>query len=101
MVTCFISYVIDPQKIDAFEEFGRRWIRLVNEAGGTHHGYFLPYEGADNIAYALFSFESLARYEEYRKLFATNDEFKAANQFKYDTGCVVNHARTFMRPVLE
>jgi hypothetical protein len=30
--------------------------------GGTHHGYFLPDEGANNIAYALFSFPSLADY---------------------------------------
>jgi NIPSNAP len=101
MVTCFLRYIIDPQKTDTFEEFGRRWIRLVNEAGGTHHGYFLPHEGADNVAYALFSFESLARYEEYRKLFATNEDFIAANRFKYDTGCVLSYDRTFLRPVFE
>src|SRR6185437_2895570 len=29
MITCVVSYVIDPAKIDAFEQFGRRWMDLV------------------------------------------------------------------------
>ena len=33
---------------------------------GTHHGYFLPVEGANNIAIALFSFPSVSSYEGYR-----------------------------------
>jgi NIPSNAP len=98
MITCFITYKINPQKTAEFEMFAKEWIRLVNQSGGTHHGYFLPAEGADDVAYALFSFESLAAYEEYRKLFAT-DEFKRASDYKYETGCVVRHDRTFMRPL--
>jgi hypothetical protein len=35
--------------------------------GGNHHGYFLPSEGANNVAYCLFSFSSLAKYEHYRR----------------------------------
>jgi hypothetical protein len=27
MITCVVEYVIVPEKIDAFERFGRRWIR--------------------------------------------------------------------------
>jgi len=42
------------------------WIPLVEKFGGQHHGYFLPAEGANNIALALFSFPSLAAYEKYR-----------------------------------
>jgi hypothetical protein len=49
-----------------FEHCGRLWISLVKKFGGVHHGYFLPSEGADNIALALFNFPSLAAYEEYR-----------------------------------
>ncbi|HEX9542055.1 MAG TPA: NIPSNAP family protein [Streptosporangiaceae bacterium] len=58
--------MIDPAKIDAFERFGRRWMELVDSHGGMHHGYFLPAEGASDKALALFSFPSLAAYEQYR-----------------------------------
>jgi NIPSNAP len=63
MITCHLRYTIDPYKRDEFEAYGRMWIPLVNRFGGIHHGYFLPHEGANNIAYALFSFPSLAEYE--------------------------------------
>jgi hypothetical protein len=46
MITCVLDYVIDPKKIDAFEAFARRWMQLVEQHGGQHHGYFLPAEGA-------------------------------------------------------
>ena len=42
------------------------WIPLVEKFGGQHNGYFLPSEGANNIALALFTFESLTAYEDYR-----------------------------------
>jgi len=52
MITCVVDYVIDPKKIDALEQFAKRWIELVNRYGGRHHGYFLPSEGASDRAMA-------------------------------------------------
>ncbi len=66
MITCVVDYTIDPRKIEVFEEFARRWMRLVDRHGGRHHGYFLPGEGASDRALALFTFPSMAAYEEYR-----------------------------------
>ena len=66
MITCYLRYVVDPHKLQEFEDYARRWIPLVAKFGGTHHGYFLPHEGANNVAVALFSFPSLSAYEEYR-----------------------------------
>ncbi len=66
MITCYLRYVIDPDKAKEFEHYGKLWLPLVAKFGGTHHGYFLPSEGANNIALALFSFPSLAAYEDYR-----------------------------------
>lgn len=100
MITCVVEYVVDPAKLEAFEEFGRRWIALVNEHGGTHHGYFLPSEGASDKAMALFSFPSLAAYEQYRTLFGVHPDFVAADRFRDETGCVIRYDRSFMRPVL-
>ncbi len=61
MITCCLRYVIDPYKAAEFEDYARRWLPLVTRHGGEHLGYFLPHEGANNIALALFSFQSLAR----------------------------------------
>ena len=101
MITCVVDYVIDPDKIDAFERFGREWIRLVNKHGGTHHGYFLPSEGASDRALAMFSFESFAAYEQYRTLFGVDPEFIAADKIRNESGCVLRYDRSFMRPMFE
>jgi hypothetical protein len=100
MITCVVRYTIDPAKTDAFERFAVEWIRLVNARGGHHHGYFLPAEGASDEALALFSFPSLAAYENYRKLFGTDPEFIAADRIRDESGCVLRYDRTFMRPLL-
>lgn len=101
MITRVVTYTVAPAELEAFEEFGRAWIRLVNARGGIHHGYFLPAEGASDRALALFSFPSLADYEEYRQCFGTDPEFIAADRIRDESGCVLRYERTFMRPVLE
>ena len=81
MITCYLRYVIDPFKLKEFEHYGKLWIPLVEKFGGKHHGYFLPSEGANNIALALFTFASLAKYEDYRLKSMQDSECQAA--FKY------------------
>jgi hypothetical protein len=99
MITCYLRYVIDPYQLAAFEHYAKLWIPLVTRLGGTHHGYFLPSEGASNIALALFSFPSLAEYEVYRKRMAEDPECQAAFDFAEKTRCIVSYERSFMRPV--
>jgi hypothetical protein len=100
VITCVVDYTIDAAKIDAFEDFARAWIGLVAKHGGTHHGYFLPAEGASDRALALFSFPSLAAYEQYRTRFGVDADFIAADRIRDESGCVVRYERTFMRPLL-
>ena len=100
MITSVVHYVIDPTKSEAFERFARRWMELVNRHGGTHHGYFLPGEGASDAALALFSFPSLTAYERYRARFGVDPDFVAADRIRDESGCVVRYDRTFMRPLL-
>jgi hypothetical protein len=100
VITCCVRYEVDPAKIADFERFARAWIDLVNRHGGTHHGYFLPSEGASDVALALFSFPSLAEYERYRARFGEDPEFVAADRIRDETGCVRRYERTFMRPLL-
>jgi len=80
VITCVVEYVIEPARIEDFERFAAAWMTLVNRHGGTHHGYFLPAEGASDQAEALFSFESLAAYERYREHFGTDPEFAEASK---------------------
>ncbi len=101
MVTCYLRYVIDPNKVVEFEEYAKMWIPLVTRFGGEHHGYFLPSEGANNIALALFSFPSLAHYETYRNDSFKDEECIAAFQFAEKTNCIISYERSFFRPVLE
>ncbi|AGY60688.1 NIPSNAP family protein [Gloeobacter kilaueensis] len=100
MITCVVHYKIDPDKLADFERFSRAWIYLVNKHKGQHHGYFLPSEGASDVALALFSFESLAAYEQYRTRFGKDKEFIAADKIRDESGCVIRYERTFMRPLL-
>lgn len=101
MITCHLTYQVDPGQLVAFERFAKRWIALVDRSGGTHHGYFLPAEGASDVAFALFSFPSLADYETYREGFGTDPDFVAADRIREESGCVVRYEGTFLRPVLE
>lgn len=100
MITCVVDYTIDPKQVAAFERFATEWMRLVDKHGGRHHGYFLPAEGASDKALALFSFDSLAAYEQYRRRFGVDPEFIAADRIRDESGCVLRYERTFMRPLL-
>ncbi|MCL1529774.1 NIPSNAP family protein [Xanthomonas nasturtii] len=101
MITCSLRYVIDPYQLAEFEHYARLWIPLVARFGGRHHGYFLPSEGANNIALALFSFPSLAEYERYREASLQDAQCLAAFAYAEQTRCIVSYERSFLRPVLQ
>ncbi len=99
MITCYLRYRIDPYRVADFEHYARLWMPLVERFGGTHHGYFLPHEGASDVAVALFSFPSLAAYEDYRRRSRDDPECRAAYAFAEETRCIVRYERSFLRPV--
>jgi hypothetical protein len=101
MVTCYLRYIIDPYKAAEFEHYGRLWIGLIQKFGGTHHGYFMPSEGANNVALALFTFPSLAAYEDYRTKLFQDADCLAALKYADETRCIVSYERSFFRPVFE
>lgn len=101
MITCYLNYVIDSYKVKEFEHYAKLWIPLVNKFGGQHHGYFLPSEGASNKALALFSFPSLAAYEEYREKSMLDKECIEAFSYAEETKCILSYERSFFRPVFE
>lgn len=100
MITCTIRYVVDIHKLDAFEEYARQWLSIIPRLGGVHHGYFLPSEGAIDIALALFSFPSLADYERYRTALDTDPAAQVALDHARRTRCFLRYDRSFFRPLL-
>ena len=100
MITCVIKYIIDPDKVDEFEEYGKRWMPLVEKFGGVHLGYFLPHEGANNVAYALFNFTSLSAYENYRQESLKDVECIQLYEFAKQAKCIVSYERSFLKPMV-
>lgn len=100
MITCYLRYAIDADKLTEFEEYSKMWLDLIPRFGGIHHGYFLPSEGENDIALAMFSFPSLAAYEQYRKDSGADLDVQKAFAFAKETGCILRYERSFFRPLL-
>ncbi len=99
MITCYLVYEIDPAKLSDFERYSRFWLEAVPEFGGVHHGYWLPHEGASDEAVALFSFQSLAAYEDYRRRSKDDPRCQEMFRFAEQTGCIRRYKRNFLRPL--
>jgi hypothetical protein len=65
-IACFIRYQIDPHQYAGFRRYAENWGRVIPRCGGHLIGYFLPYEGTNDVAWGLIAFDSLASYERYR-----------------------------------
>jgi hypothetical protein len=99
-VTVFIRYQIDPFKRAQFEQYSRGWISIIPKCGGELIGYFMPYEGTNNIAFALISFESLAAYEAYRARLRGDEDGVANFNFAEEHKFILAEERTFLREVV-
>lgn len=99
MVTCYLRYELDPDRVADFEAYALMWVPLVERFGGIYHGYFLPHESANDLAVALFSFPSLAACEAYRQASATDPDCQKAYAFAQETRCIRRYDRAFLRPV--
>jgi len=100
MVTLFIRYQLDPSKRAQFEEYAKRWLRIIPRCGGELIGYWMPHEGTNNIAFALVSFESLAAYEAYRTQLRKDADGVANFNFAEENKFILAEERTFLRKVV-
>ena len=117
MFTCFIQYVVDPNKIEEFEEYACTWIGLIEKYGGIHHGYFLPENnceelpnstfsfpdvgkaGPKNSGVALFSFPDLKTYEDHKKAVVKDKKCKIITERVGKSKCFLSYERSFLRPI--
>ncbi len=98
-VTCFIRYQIDPFQRDGFAEYARNWGRIIPECGGHLVGYFLPYEGTNDVAWGLIAFESLAAYEEYRVRLKSHPQARENFTMAQTKRLILREERTFVEVV--
>jgi hypothetical protein len=98
-VTCVIRYQIDPFQRDAFEEYARKWLRIIPRCGGNVIGYFMPHEGTNDVAYGIIGFDSLSDYEAYRARLRSDPEGGANFAFAEERRLILREERTFVRGV--
>ncbi len=98
-ITCFIRYQIDPFQREEFRKYAENWGRIIPRLGGHLVGYFLPHEGASDVAWGLVAFENLSEYERYRARLKTDPESRANFQMAHSKRIILREERTFVETV--
>ena len=98
-ITCFIRYQIDPSQCEAFRAYAEAWGRIIPRCGGDLVGYFLPWEGTNDVAWGLIAFASLAAYEAYRARLRVDPEARANFAMANDKRLILREERSFLEVV--
>jgi hypothetical protein len=98
-ITCIIRYEIDPLQRDVFKIYAERWGHIIPRCGGYLVGYFLPYEGTNNIAWGLIAFDSLALYEVYRARIKVDPESRENIAMVTAKRVILREERNFVETV--
>ena len=91
-ITCVIRYQIDPYQKEAFAQYAANWGKVIPRCGGHLIGYFLPYEGTNDVAWGLIAFDSLASYERYKERLKTDPDAQ-------EKRCIFREERNFVQVV--
>jgi hypothetical protein len=98
-ITCIIRYQIDPYQRDAFKKYAENWGHIIPRCGGHLIGYFLPYEGTNDVGWGLIAFDSLASYEAYKARIRSDpdarENFAAAQTKRF----IIREERNFVENV--
>jgi hypothetical protein len=98
-ITCFIRYQIDPFQREDFKKYAENWGRIIPRCGGHLVGYFLPYEGTNDVAWGLIAFDSLASYEAYRARLRSDKEARDNFAMAQSKRLILREERTFLEVV--
>jgi hypothetical protein len=98
-VTCIIRYQIDPFQRDAFKKYAENWGRIIPRCGGNLIGYFLPYEGTNDVGWGLIGFESLAAYEAYKGRLKVDPEARESFAVAQSKRFILREERNFVEAV--
>jgi hypothetical protein len=95
-IMCIIRYQIDPFQRDAFKKYAENWGRIIPRCGGHLVGYFLPYEGTNDIAWGLIAFENLGSYEAYRARLRADPEGRENFTMAQTNRIILREERSFV-----
>src|SRR5579872_6366196 len=98
-ITCVIRYQIDPYQRDGFQQYADNWARIIPRCGGHLVGYFLPYEGTNDVAWGLIAFDSLAAYETYRARLRADSEARENFAMAQSKRLILREERNFVEVV--
>ena len=98
-VVCLIRYQIDPFQRDAFKKYAENWGRIIPRCGGPLVGYFLPYEGTNDVGWGLIAFNSLAAYEKYRARLKSDPEAQENLAMAQSHRVILREERNFVEVV--
>jgi hypothetical protein len=98
-ITCIIRYQIDPFQRDAFKSYAENWGRIIPRCGGHLIGYFLPYEGTNDVGWGLIAFDSLASYETYRMRLKADPEARENLAMAQSKRFILREERNFVEVV--
>jgi len=98
-IACFIRYQIDPFQKDAFRRYAENWGKIIPRCGGHLIGYFVPYEGTNDIAWGLIAFDSLADYEKYRQRLHEDKEARENFEMAQSRRIILREERNFVEVV--
>jgi hypothetical protein len=99
-ITCVIRYEIDPFQREAFKTYAENWGRIIPRCGGHLVGYFLPYEGTNDVAWGLIAFDSLAAYERYRARLKSDAEARDNFNMAQTKRLILREERNFVEVVV-
>jgi hypothetical protein len=98
-ITCIIRYQIDPFQRDAFKKYAENWGHIIPRCGGDLIGYFLPYEGTNDVGWGLIGFESLAAYEAYKGRLKVDPEARENFAMAQSKRFILREERNFVEAV--
>ena len=98
-IICIIRYQIDPFQRDAFKKYAENWGRIIPRCGGHLVGYFLPYEGTNDVGWGLIAFDSLASYERYKARLKSDKEARENFEMAQAKHFILREERNFVEVV--
>jgi NIPSNAP len=98
-ITCIIRYQIDPFQKDGFKKHAEHLRSIIPRCGGHLVGYFLPYEGTNDVAWGLIAFDGLASYETYRERLKSDPEALEDAAMMQSSRLILREQRNFVEIV--
>jgi len=98
-ITCIIRYQIDPFQREAFKTYAANWTTIIPRCGGHLIGYFLPYQGTNDIGWGLIQCESLTAYDAYQTKLKADPEARANFAMVQEKKVILREERNFVENV--